>query len=211
MSTMNEEVFNIQTSVLLNVLDRFTTGIILVNSQMTLLYRNHSAGEILSAQAGLALKDRKLVTALPQVTSKLHELIAAALAMDTDISMMPGAMMAISRPPRPTLLNVLILPIEGSGSAPSKTAVLFIFDTEWRLRSVEPVLTFLYRLTHSEARLAALLARGNRLQDAAVKLGICMPTARTHLQHLFRKTTTNRQAELIQRIVAGPAGTILYL
>ena len=55
----------------------------------------------------------------------------------------------------------------------------------------------LFDLTPKEARLAAALASGKTLQDAAAASGIRYSTARTHLEHIFQKTGTGRQSDLV--------------
>jgi len=52
-------------------------------------------------------------------------------------------------------------------------------------------------LTRAEAQLAALLAAGYELHEAATRLGITYGTARTRLAAVFEKTDTRRQGELI--------------
>ena len=54
-----------------------------------------------------------------------------------------------------------------------------------------------FGLTPAEARLALHLVAGETLRSAAVKLSISYETARTCLKHIFRKTGTCRQAELV--------------
>jgi DNA-binding CsgD family transcriptional regulator len=55
----------------------------------------------------------------------------------------------------------------------------------------------LFDLTPAEARLAQALARGDALEEVAVKLKIKMTTARTQLAAIFAKTQTRRQAGLV--------------
>ena len=59
-----------------------------------------------------------------------------------------------------------------------------------------------FGLTPSEARLALHLVRGETLRSAAAKLHISYETARTQLKHIFSKTGTCRQAELVVGIVS---------
>jgi len=56
----------------------------------------------------------------------------------------------------------------------------------------------LYRLTGGELRVLLALAQGLGAKEAADMLGIGEPTVRTHLQRMFSKTGTSRQAELLQ-------------
>lgn len=55
-----------------------------------------------------------------------------------------------------------------------------------------------FDLTAREAELAILLAAGHSVESAAAKLEMSRNTARVHLAHLFAKTGTTRQTELLQ-------------
>ena len=56
----------------------------------------------------------------------------------------------------------------------------------------------LHGLTGGELRVLLGLAQGLSAKEAAEMLGIGEPTVRTHLQQMFSKTGTSRQAELLQ-------------
>ncbi|HUI27247.1 MAG TPA: helix-turn-helix transcriptional regulator [Candidatus Kryptonia bacterium] len=69
-----------------------------------------------------------------------------------------------------------------------------------------PALQARYGLTVTEAGVAVQLAQGRSLAEIAGTLGICINTARVHLQHIFAKTGTRRQAALVHRLLS--AGTL---
>jgi DNA-binding CsgD family transcriptional regulator len=56
----------------------------------------------------------------------------------------------------------------------------------------------LYGMTGGELRVLMALAQGMGAKDAAGMLGIGEPTVRTHLQRIFSKTNTTRQADLLR-------------
>ena len=56
----------------------------------------------------------------------------------------------------------------------------------------------LHKLTGAELRVLMALAQGLGAREAADILGISEPTVRTHLQHMFAKTRTLRQADLLR-------------
>jgi DNA-binding CsgD family transcriptional regulator len=56
----------------------------------------------------------------------------------------------------------------------------------------------LHKLTGGELRVLLALAQGLGAKEAADMLGISEPTVRTHLQHMFAKTHTLRQADLLR-------------
>ena len=56
----------------------------------------------------------------------------------------------------------------------------------------------LHGLTGAELRVLMALSQGVGGMEAAEMLGISEPTMRTHLQRMFSKTRTSRQAELLR-------------
>jgi DNA-binding CsgD family transcriptional regulator len=69
----------------------------------------------------------------------------------------------------------------------------------------EAALRRLYGFTRSEARLISLLARGQSVEAAADELRMAFGLVRTHLQHIFQKTETNRRGQLLSLLLNGPA------
>ena len=65
-----------------------------------------------------------------------------------------------------------------------------------------------FGLAPAEARLALHLVAGETLRSAAVKLSISYETARTCLKHIFKKTETCRQAELVIVILTALPGCL---
>ncbi len=59
----------------------------------------------------------------------------------------------------------------------------------------------LYGLTSTEARVAALLAKGGSVAEIADRLGNTAYTIRTHLRHIFEKTGTARQVDLVHLLL----------
>lgn len=64
------------------------------------------------------------------------------------------------------------------------------------------MLVDLFGLLPSEARLAAALARGDRLAEAATRLGLTIETARNYAKKVFAKTATHGQADLVRLILS---------
>jgi DNA-binding CsgD family transcriptional regulator len=88
----------------------------------------------------------------------------------------------------------------------SPAALLFIGDPEVTNVSDEDHLRALYCLTPTEALVAVRASQGNGLQAIANSLGIGVSTARTHLQGVFEKTGTSRQAELVRLLADSSPG-----
>jgi DNA-binding CsgD family transcriptional regulator len=98
-----------------------------------------------------------------------------------------------------------LLPAESApaGAVCGRAAILFLRDPEQEL-SVDPAdLRQLYDLTAAEAELAASLARGLSLEEAAARRGISYETARTQLKSLFQKTGCRKQSQLVALLLNG--------
>lgn len=100
-----------------------------------------------------------------------------------------------------------ILPLTGgtgqrAGASRRAVAALFLQEVG-NLRPLPgELLVKLYGLTPAETRLIALLAQGLSLEEAAETLGTAYSTVRTHLQNIFSKTNTNRQADVIRMVLS---------
>ncbi|MEU2033773.1 helix-turn-helix transcriptional regulator [Nocardia amamiensis] len=98
--------------------------------------------------------------------------------------------------PRPAVL----------GERPS-AALVVIVDPDREAPEGPEALRQLYGLTAAEAHVAAAALRGEGLRPIAEELAVSVNTARTHLQHVFHKTGTHRQAELVRVLTTVLAGT----
>lgn len=62
----------------------------------------------------------------------------------------------------------------------------------------------LFDLSPGEARLAAALAAGKTLSEAAAGAGITVKSARSYLERVFQKTVTHQQSELVALLKSTP-------
>jgi DNA-binding CsgD family transcriptional regulator len=83
----------------------------------------------------------------------------------------------------------------------ASAVILFIRDLDSRGRLKLASFARHFELTPAEASLAAELASADGVGAAAARLGISRATVRTHLIHIFQKTGTCRQAELVRLIL----------
>jgi DNA-binding CsgD family transcriptional regulator len=187
--------------------DWLTTGVMLIDEGLHVLYQNRAAAAIVDSAEQIALEDgQRLAVHDKQAQARLESLLKQAAA--------PGgrdglAVVAVPRPPPEGPLELLLARYTGNNGHGEFRALLFLVDPERPLRGAEELLCTLHGLTRSEARLAALLAQGLRPAEAAARLGVGITTVRSHLRQLFRKTATRRQAELVRRICGGLAGALL--
>lgn len=104
-----------------------------------------------------------------------------------------------ARDDQPALV-VHVLPLFRSARDVLFGADILVAVTSVRSDNLVPstsILMGLFDLTPSEARLAATLAAGKSLRQAAGEMGIGFGSARTYLAHVFAKTGTNQQSQLV--------------
>ncbi|RVD15145.1 helix-turn-helix transcriptional regulator, partial [Mesorhizobium sp. M4B.F.Ca.ET.017.02.2.1] len=109
-----------------------------------------------------------------------------------------------------------VLPLtEGPARAAFRPAcaAVFVSTTTSASPLPEAVLTTLFDLTPAEARVLLRIGSGLSAPRSAVALGIGENTLKTHLNRIFAKTGTRRQADLVKLIsdmgapLAGPEST----
>ena len=91
------------------------------------------------------------------------------------------------------------------GSAYSAVAAVFVRKAELELPHPMEVLAKRYELTAAEMRVLLAIVEIGGVPDVAHMLGISQATVKTHLQRIFGKTGTARQADLV-KLIAGLAG-----
>jgi DNA-binding CsgD family transcriptional regulator len=83
-------------------------------------------------------------------------------------------------------------------------AIVLIADPDARPVPTEEVWRRLFGLTPAEARLAALLASGLRVDECSDALAVSQATVRTHVKRLLHKTGSRTQSDLMRALVVGP-------
>src|SRR4029079_16210961 len=89
--------------------------------------------------------------------------------------------------------------------SPGGTLVVIV-DPEREPLALASMLKGLYGLTPAEATVAIEVLRGGGLQSVADKMSVSISTVRIHLQRVFDKTATHRQAELVRLLLTIEAG-----
>ncbi|MBZ9854577.1 LuxR C-terminal-related transcriptional regulator [Mesorhizobium sp. CA13] len=185
-------------------LNRVAQGVLIVAANGDILFANRAAEALLAEADGIRTEKTALRASRPADAAQLQRLIATA-AERADAA---GGVMALGRPGPRRPLSVLVAPliIESTWFVTGRpAAIVFVADPDSAPRTAQDQLRNLYRLTPAEAAVAMAIARGEGLQAVVDELDISLTTARTHLQHVFEKTETRRQAELVRLIAAsGP-------
>ncbi|TGD97134.1 helix-turn-helix transcriptional regulator [Methylobacterium nonmethylotrophicum] len=108
-----------------------------------------------------------------------------------------GPVLVPRRDRRPLILR--LLPLAEAVRSPflGASGLLLVTDLEAERRPDPALLAQVFGLTAAEARLAAILAGGASLEEAAEALGSAVETVRSQIKAVFAKTGTGRQGALV--------------
>ncbi len=188
---------------LAGALDAVRHGMILVGLDGVVINPNTAAERILRAEDGLRMRSGHLGATSTHMDRKLRGAIHFAL-LDDESDVCRGQSFTCDRPSgrRPYVVHVLPLRRSLNDEIPSDaTALVLIVDPENEPEPTAAQLQRVYGLTNAEAKVTLAVVRGDDLHQISDQLSVSITTVRTHLQHIFDKTDTHRQAELVRRLL----------
>lgn len=195
------DVLSLRDSELASVLSRLAMAIFLIDGAGRILCSNEAAEDLMRTASGLRVVNQRLRAADPKTQTKLQGVIARAVS-GQDSTRRAGDV-AVPRAGRPLVLSVVPLSPQGGDllAQQERAAAIVIAMAHERRAGALDGIAAAYGLTAAETRLLAAIVDGKSVETAAERLRISRATARTHLQHIFAKTYTSRQAELIRLVV----------
>ena len=198
---------DMQCATYAELLDQLHQGAILVDAASRVLFANREAETLMTLRGGLRLVNGILRAQSASDTAKLHALIAAsAVQTGEPRGADPGdVLLKLQRGPdrSPLMLSVLSLRSTAPAFISMSRGVAIVFATDPDRIPATPAawIRLRYGLTAAETAFALEILKGDGIQACADRLGISRATARTHLSHIFCKTNTRRQAELIRALI----------
>lgn len=189
------------------VLDRVQIGIVTLDGRGKMVSTNRRAREILETRDALMLSSGRLKCMNPRDARSfaccLNKVLHGGEAERA------AEVLAIRRSGAGPPMYLVLFPIRPCGSRMKESlpkALVILMDSKKERNLSIPCLKHLFGLSNAEARFASLLGRGLSLAECASQMEIRMNTARTHLKHVFSKTRTSRQGELVRLLLESAAG-----
>jgi DNA-binding CsgD family transcriptional regulator len=196
---------DLQRQRALDALDRLAHAAVLLGSNGEVVFANHAADRLSSSQDGLSIGRNGMRAARRDHDAALQRLIGRAGQDRNGPS--SGGTLAVTRPSggRPFVVHVLPAGTIRSDVA-AAGALVVIVDLEREPAALSAMLRRLYGLTPAEATVACEVLKSEGLQSIADRMSITISTVRIHLQRVFDKTQTHRQAELVRLLINVGAG-----
>lgn len=205
----------LRSEILEKTLDGLAAGVFLTAHDGRVLYMNATAERQIKLGNSIRIVNNRISPTDPDARAALSRAIDKASRGDSDTD--------------PSEYSLAIPDIDGAGFVAtllpvyhgrrhdvvaSFSASVAVFTKDPAEASLMPGEAFarLYGLTGGELRILVALAQGMGAKEAADMLGIGEPTVRTHLQRIFSKTETTRQADLLRLLqnATPPTNTRLH-
>ncbi len=198
------EAANIRAGALAPSMNRLTFGLIVLDELGRVIEANSVAEELLRNEPGACVgADRTLQLSEP-ADAELRRWISNGITAASR----PDRLMQIARRDGRRSLSLMITPVPQAPvrwTAADPRWIVFLFDPERQVIPVAMVLAKELGVSAREAEVAAHLSTGKNLKQVSQCLCVSEHTVRTHLKAIFAKTGLRTQAELVRRVVTGPA------
>lgn len=191
---------NVHSQTLESTLDALACGVYLADRQGRVVYMNRVAEDQIKGGKALRIVKSRISPGNPRARELMRCALTEAIVDETKPPL-GGTSLAIPDGEAAGLVAT-ILPLdrgERRGISAPFAAAAAVFVQDPNLAPTYPGEAFakLYRLTGAELRVLLAMAPGLGVKEAAAMLGVGEVTARTHLQHIFSKTGTSKQTELL--------------
>lgn len=191
------------------IIDQFPVGVLLVNAEGELITANQHALDTIAESNTVFLDNGVLCATVVEQDQHLKSLIYKAANTPLDNAGEHVSSIKINEEGKTVAISLLVTPDPYPNthydSQVENCAAIFVTSTSVGQKIAASDLQILFNLSPAEARLAALLASGVNLNQAAEQSYICKNTAKVQLKSIFSKMGVTRQAELIKLILTSPA------
>jgi DNA-binding CsgD family transcriptional regulator len=192
-------------AALADTFDGIAAAMVMVDGDSRIVHTN-TAGRAMLAQAlVIRTAGSRLEAVDGEANRALHDVFSNAMAGDATMGANGVALPLTARDGARYVVHVL--PLTGgtrkkAGVAYSAVAAVFVRKAELELPHPLEAIAVAFNLTPSEMRVLMAIIQVGGVPEVAPVLGISETTVKTHLQHIFAKTNTARQADLV-KLVAG--------
>ena len=187
-------------ALLTEVIDGISTAVLALDRDLRVSETNRAAKALLATGDGLRISRGTLEVSDCVARDQLREAVGSLTANDRSEAASPGGTFPIGRPSLATPYSATAVPIRSlvpGRSARRSCCLLFIDDPDQDEAPQIERIRSLWGLTPAEARIASMLATGMSPREISERLETSFNTVRCHVSHIYLKTDTSRQAELV--------------
>jgi len=199
------DLYKVEAASLADTLDGLAAAMLLVDAAGRILHAN-AAGKAMLGE-GLVARGAggKLIATDAHADRALHDIFANAEGGDAAVGAKGIAVPLFACDGERYVAHVLPLTSGArrrAGVAYSAVAAVFVRKAALELPHPLETIASTFQLTPAEMRVLMTIVQLGGIPEVAPVLGISEATVKTHLQRIFGKTDTSRQADLV-KLVAG--------
>ncbi|HEX5277280.1 MAG TPA: hypothetical protein VFW42_06390 [Fluviicoccus sp.] len=189
------------------MLDRTSTGIILINLSGRIAYANNAAEQALRCYTYLRVNRDGLGCQDREQNQRLQALIRGAIeTSQRDCQGETGGVIGLTHPNHALPLMLSVLPLSSLDAwqdlrSDNIAAAVFITDPDRGHRISEKLLLENFELTPREIEVCQQFVNTPVLTDLAPQVGLTMSSLRTVLKNIYEKTGQHSQAELMRLLM----------
>lgn len=187
-----------------DVVDRSVTAVLLLESDGQVKFANKVARAMAAAGDAFLLRRDQFEILDRNDDAALQRLVAGATGALQSIDAPRGGVLRLARSSGKASYTVTVAPVqrEISWAGNEPMALVLIADPDVTPLLAREILNQLFAFSASETRVAERLMTGDTPEQAASFLKVKTSTVRWHLVSMYRKTGTNRQAELVRLLLS---------
>jgi DNA-binding CsgD family transcriptional regulator len=197
------ELHKAEASTLADTLDGLTAGMFLVDKTGRIVHANESGHVMIGDARFVRAAAGRLVATDARANQSLQDIFAAAECGDDAVGVKGISVPLPARAGQEHVAHVLPLTAgmrRRAGASYSAVAAVFVRKATLDVPSPLETVAKRHRLTPSELRVLLAIVEIGGVPEVANALGISETTVKTHLRHLFEKTSTTRQADLVKLV-----------
>lgn len=201
------ESANLALNAFSEVLEQSARGVLLLDHSRRIVFANRAARAMAQAAESFVLRRERIEALSGGDNTLLQGLIAGASGPTGRTNAARGGVMRLATKSGRAGPSLAVAPLAGetAWNQPAPVAFILISDPAAQPADLDAILRELFGLTAAETRVAERLLNGDSPERAAEALQVRIATVRWHLASLYRKTGTNRQAELVRMLQALPS------
>jgi DNA-binding CsgD family transcriptional regulator len=197
------ELHKAEASTLADTLDGLTAGMFLVDKTGRIVHANESGHVMIGEARFVRAASGRLIATDARANQSLQDIFAAAECGDDAVGVKGISVALPARAGQEYVAHVLPLTAgmrRRAGASYAAVAAVFVRKATLDVPSPLETVAKRHRLTPSELRVLLAIVEIGGVPEVANALGISETTVKTHLRHLFEKTSTTRQADLVKLV-----------
>ncbi|WP_171013536.1 LuxR C-terminal-related transcriptional regulator [Chitinivorax sp. B] len=191
--------------VLCHCLACWDIGIALLDVDAVVQFANPAFERMLNQSSNLRCHDQHLQFRESSLNSRFKTTVSKLARTERAALLDESAAYLVARRDGNMFYQLVLMSLPKGAAIDTQGVLVMLSDPSYQLEGRMEIAGRLYGFTRSEKQVAERILAGQTPNDIALSLTVARSTVVSHLKKLFRKTGTNRQADLTRLLLHLPA------